>query len=113
MRRALASRIDKLEANGKPVVRIPCVLHVRRNESSDEARARFAATYPNAPRGHGLLIVPRRDRTAEDDSDFAITFKAQQLALVAEARTEISLSRCTDTTDRRVRPKHQSRLSPI
>lgn len=96
MTRTLAKRIGKLEAIGRPVVRVPCVLHVGRNETGDEARARFAATYPDAPRNHRLLVVPARDRSA-DDADFDVRFKEQQTKLIAEARSENrKVAQCSD-----------------
>lgn len=52
----------------------------RRVSKLESARDRRASPYP------GRLGVPPRDRTAEDDADFDVKFKAQQLALVAEAR---------------------------
>jgi hypothetical protein len=97
MTRALSNRIGKLEAIGKPIVRVPHVLHVRRGETSDEARARFTRTYPDIPRGHRLLIVPERDRGAEADADFEIRFKEQQTKLIAEARSENrKVAQCSD-----------------
>ena len=88
MRQSLANRLDKLEAAGRPVVRVPSVLHVGRDETSAEARARFAAAFPDVPRGHRLLIVPCRDQTAEDDADFEARFQAQQDASIANAKSE-------------------------
>jgi hypothetical protein len=84
---SLSRRIGKLETARKPIVSVPHVIHVRRGETSDEARARFAAAHPDMPRGHCVLIVPCRDSTPEDNADFAIRFKAQQLQLVADARS--------------------------
>jgi hypothetical protein len=88
MTRMLGKRLEKLEAIGKPVVRVPCVLHVRRDETTAEARARFAAKYPDAPRGHRLLVVPGRDRSAADNAQFEVGFRAQQTTLIANAKSE-------------------------
>lgn len=97
MTRTLAKRIGKLEAIGKPVVRVPCVLHVGRNETGEEARARFAATYPDALRNHRLLVVPARDRGAADDADFDVRFNEQQTKLIAAARSENrKVAQCSD-----------------
>lgn len=82
---SLLGRIRRLEDRRKPpVVAAPCVVHVERGETQGEAVARYAARYPNL--GRNLLIVPARNRTAEDQADFAVRFKAQQLQSVAEAR---------------------------
>lgn len=87
MRRLLSNRIDKLEAIGKPIVRIPDVLHVGRHETTAEALARFEELY-RMVRGHRLLVVPERDRTAEDEADFNAKFFAQQSKLIADAKSE-------------------------
>jgi len=87
MRRRLSNRIDKLEAVGKPVVRVPDVLHVARGETVAEAMSRFAALY-GVPRGHRLLVVPARDRSAEDETDFDAKFHAHQTKLIADAKSE-------------------------
>jgi hypothetical protein len=60
---------------------------VRRDETIGDARARFAATYPDAKRGHSLLIVPERVRTPEDEAAFDVAFKLQQERSLAEARS--------------------------
>jgi len=87
MRRALARRIGKLEEASRPVVRVPCVLRVRRGETTIDALARFRATFPSALRGHSLLIVPERVRTPEDELAFAVEFKEQQECSLAAARS--------------------------
>ena len=87
MIRALAKRLDKLEAIERPITRAPNVLQVHREETIADALARFAATHPDTPRGHRLLIVPCRDRTAEEDADFAVRFKVQQRQLIADAQS--------------------------
>lgn len=87
MRRLLSNRIEKLEAIGKPVIRVPDVLHVRRDETTADALARFEALY-RLVRGHRLLIVPARDRTFEDEADFDVKFRAHQLKLIADAKSE-------------------------
>jgi hypothetical protein len=87
MRRSLARRIGKLEEASKPIVRIPCVLRVRRGESTVEALARFRAAFPTARRGHSLLVVPERVRTPEDEAAFAMEFKEQQERSLAAARS--------------------------
>jgi hypothetical protein len=85
---SLSRRIVKLETARKPIVRVPHVIHVRRGETTDEARDRFAAAHPAMPRGHAVLIVPARDRTAADDADFDTRFHAQQTTLIANAKSE-------------------------
>jgi hypothetical protein len=87
MRSALARRLGKLEEARKPVVRVPCVLHVRRDETTAEALARFATAFPRA-RGHSLLIVPERIRTPEDEAAFDVAFKEQQERSLATARSQ-------------------------
>jgi len=87
MRRALAARVWKLEETRKPVVRAPCVVRVRRDETISEAVTRFRAQFP-AARGHSLLVVPERVCTSEEEADFAVRFKAQQCQLIADARNK-------------------------
>ena len=48
---------------------------------------RLEAARKRGRRYPGRLGVPPRDRTPDDDADFDVKFKAQQLALVAEARS--------------------------
>jgi hypothetical protein len=84
---SLSRRIGKLEAARKPIVRVPHVIRVSRCETTDEARAGFAKSHPDIPCGHRVLIVPCRDRTPEDDADFATKFKEQQSKLIAIARS--------------------------
>ena len=87
MRRGLVRRIGKLEEASKPIVRIPCVLHVRRDETTADALARFRAAFPGARRGHSLLVVPERVRTPEDSAAFDVEFKEQQERSLAAARS--------------------------
>lgn len=84
---SLARRIAKLETIAAPPPTIPNVLRVHRTETTDEAMCRFVETYPNPPRRHCLLIVPERDVTDEDHTDFEQRFKAQQLKSQADARS--------------------------
>ena len=88
MNRSLANRLSKLEAASKPSPRrIPHVLEIRRGETFADAECRFIERHGPIPCGHVFLGVPPRDRTDEDHADFDVKFKAQQLALVAEARS--------------------------
>lgn len=82
-----ARRIAKLETIAAPPPPIPNVLHVRRTETTEDAKRRFVEAYPDMPRRHALLIVPERDVTAEDDADFERRFKAQQRKSQADARS--------------------------
>lgn len=88
MTRTLANRLSKLEAATKPTPRrVPHVLEIRHGETLADAEGRFICRYGPIPRGHRFLGVPPRDRTDEEHADFDVKFKAQQLALVAEARS--------------------------
>jgi hypothetical protein len=87
MRRALVRRIGKLEEASKPIARIPCVLRVKRDETTAEALARFRTEFPGARRGHSLLVVPERVGTPEDEAAFAVAFKEQQERSLAAARS--------------------------
>jgi hypothetical protein len=87
MIRNLAKRVTRAEDREAPPSPVPHVLRVHRTETTDDAKRRFVEAYPNAPRGHALLIVPERDVTAEDDADFERRFKTQQRRLQANARS--------------------------
>lgn len=88
MNRALAKRLAKLETASEPKAPpVPNVLHVEPGETIAEAARRFDAQYPKRLKQHRLLVVPRRDQTAEDDADFAVRFEAQQRRSLAEAQS--------------------------
>lgn len=82
-----ARRLAKLENAVAPPPIVPNVLRVHRTETTADAIRRFSATYPNPPRRHCVLIVPERDATDEDDTDFERRFAAQQLKSQADARS--------------------------
>lgn len=65
---------------------VPHVLKVMTGEDRKAAFARFAAKYPNAPKGNALLVVPTKPETDAEHASFAARFKASQLALVENAR---------------------------
>lgn len=86
---SLRRRILRLEtARKSPATPIPHVRHTRRGETSADAISRFVAQYPATPRGHRFLIDPARDQTPEDDADFDVRFKDQQLMSVANVKSQ-------------------------
>lgn len=87
MRSNLANRLAKLEPKPRSIL-IPTVVQVGRDETTGEALSRFHARFAGKlPPRHAMLVVPRRDSTAEDDADFAVKFAVQQTKLVADVRS--------------------------
>jgi hypothetical protein len=89
MSRSLSRRIRRLEDAGKPPpVRLPNILHVDllRNETLDEARAKFAERYGPIPRGHRFLVVPKPIETPEEDELCQQRFFEQQTRLRADVK---------------------------
>lgn len=85
--RALARRIARVEAAGPATAPVPPIVIVGTGQSPRSACAAHAAAHPVRPRNHAPLLIPAKPTDAERQR-FADRFKAQQMALVREARSE-------------------------
>lgn len=87
MRAALARRIAAVEARCAPVARrLAPIVRVEPGEAVADALMR----YTGGQRGQAVLVVPHLMR---DRADFAIRFKAQQVALIADAKSRPIVAR--------------------
>lgn len=95
MSRALAARLTRLEP--RPVRQsAPHVLSIGRGETVEAALAQFRIRHAGEiERRHGLIILPARIDTPEDEAVFEVRFHAQQMQLAATAKA-------------RARPKDES-----
>lgn len=88
MSRTLAARVARLEP--RPVRQsAPHVLSIGPGETVEAALAQFRIRHAGEiERRHGLIVLPARIETPEDEAVFAVRFHAQQMQLVATAKAK-------------------------
>lgn len=84
--RSINSRVTRIAAAKVPEVLVPSVLRVPFGQTIAEARAAFIAIYNPKP-GFAVLTVPAKPSNAAEQAIYETRFKASQLKLVAEARS--------------------------
>jgi len=87
--RGIKGRLDRAEAaGGSDTAPVPVVVIVGTDQAPAIALAAHAAAHPVRSRRHAPLVIPAKPSTDAERQRFADRFKASQMALVREARSE-------------------------
>jgi hypothetical protein len=104
--RGIKGRLGKAEAAGVAATApVPVIVIVGTNQTPGVALAVHAAAHTVRPRRHAPLVIPAKPSTDAERQRFVDRFKASQMALVREARSErltlvVAESSAAPTTER-------------